>query len=302
MTGCGDGGLIDCLRIIHGHFRDGWLAVELAEMLGTNHAIKDKIETAEHDALTAARSIACMPPLAGKIRPAARVAAEALRSQKYTEALAAAYHDVVEQLPADARKLLDNSIAASGMQPQRVKLVAREPKPFVPYSAPIHKLMIAHALQKLYVQYEAGEVDYQRGVARVIRRDNPRPYKVPNALLVVRHGAGANLIGPIGADELTSLKIRQLLMADYIDRDTERTIAPPTVRFISSRYGMAKALVRQIAPHMRLTADGRGYRYVKTEETAAALDAPPPLRLQLPAKLFGIEAREDPDDADHCLL
>jgi hypothetical protein len=318
VSGCGDGGLIDCLRIIHGHFRDGWLAVELAEMLGPNFDGKERIESAEHDALTAARSIACMPRAPRKkARGRSSVKAsdpefhqDAVRSEKYIAALEAAYYYVLERLPAQARKLLDDSITASGMPVQRVRLVSREPKPFVPYTAPIHKLMMAHALQETFVQYECGQVDYQRGVAHVFPRA-ARAYKVPNALFVVRHGAPANMIGEIGPDELASLKIRQLLMADYIDRDTERAVVPPpdypnrTVngeRFIASRYGMAKAMVRQIAPHMRLTADRAGYRYVKAQDAQASADALPPLRLQLPDVLFGIPAEETALDDSHCLL
>jgi hypothetical protein len=319
VSGCGDGGLIDCLRIIHGNFRDGWLAIELAEMLGPNFLGKNRIESAEHDALMAARSIACMPRKApvpggkgGAKAPDADFHEDAVRSEKYVNALAAAYHEVVEQLPAEVLKLLDDSIAAAGMPIERVQLVSKEPSPFVPYSAPIHKLMIAHALQKTRIRYESGQVKYIKGAAWVIRRDGCRPYKVPDALFIVRHGAPANMIGPIGADELASLKIRQLLMADYIDRDAERILNPPPdypdrnvpeqqETFIAYRYGLAKALVRQIAPQMRLTADRDGFRYVRAE---GDVDAPTLVRIPLPSKLFGVAAAHADlaYDIDHCLL
>jgi hypothetical protein len=303
VSGCGDGGLIDCLRYIHGNFRDGWLTIELAEMLGPEFDGKAIIENAEHDALMAARSIACMPPPTGRGHDEMLAA----RADDYVVALALAYREVVKRLPQDVRKLLDDSIAESRMPPGNVTLVSREKHPFVPYSAPIHKLMIAHALQTANVQYISGTVTgYKNNVATVRERTGQsREFRDPS--FAIRHGAPANMVGGIDKDELASLRIRQLLMADYIDRKTDRILDPPPnypIRkvsdgaFIASRYGIAKALISQLAPHIRLSACQSGFRYVSVGASPA--DAAP-LRLQLPRHLFGIEV-EDEELIEHGLL
>ena len=301
ISGCGDGGLIDCLRHIHGYFRHGWLPIEVAEMLADFEEGKIDIQNAEHDALIAARSIACMPPAAvqgrgrDKLLEAARF--EVARSDDYVNALADVYLAVVDKLPKDVRKFLDDSIAASGMQPGKVTLVSKEVQPFVPYSAPIHKLMIAHALQTAHVTYVSGQVvDYKKRTAHVARRTGERDkFKEPS--LAVRHGAPANMVGGIHHDERASLRIRQLLMADYIDRKTKRILEPPPgypIRavseqgFYASRYAMAKALVGQIDPAMRVSATKDGFEYVKAGEPPS--EAAKPLQLALPRKLFDINA------------
>ena len=98
-------------------------------------------------------------------------------------------------------------------------------------------------------------------------------------------------------------------MADYIDRKADRILAPPPdypIRevsekaFIASRYGMAKALVKQIDPKMRLSACATGFQYVHAGGANAG-DAPEALQLAWPRKLFGIEA-VDGDLVDELLL
>jgi hypothetical protein len=255
----------------------GTLAIELAEALSSEQEVKSIIARAEHDALMAARSLACLPeqppPSKSKSRRRAldvRFHEEATRTREYIAALKFAYDSAVQDLPGHARALLDDSIKHSEAIPGKIVMVSKEPHPFVPYSAPIHKLMIAHALQGGYVLYQSGQLDV-RGRSSFLLKSDGTMEKVKNAFVIARHGAHpGTMLNLIREEELKSLRVRQTLMADYIDIDEVRSPHPPKdyptrgkhpERFIAARYGMAKDLVKQIAPDVRLTAYHSGFRY-----------------------------------------
>ena len=310
ISGCGDGGLIDCLRVIHGDFREGWLAVELAEMLGARFA--DEISRAERDALRSAKSIGCMPgPEKSDWHK------RSAECRLYVEMLRDVYLRLASQLPDEAKQLLDTSVAQSNIQPGRVKLISLEQHPFVPSSAPIHKLMIAYAIKRGTITHLQGSSrqfdsspDREDGTGRFIYEDHTgRERIIDNAHLVVRHGAPATMIDEVGDHEMGSLKIRQQLLADYIDLDVERLnyfdarhlLSEVDAgdaefgknRFMNAHYDKAQMLIRQIAPDVVVTADSGGFKY-HTVDTAVAngADRPARLRLRLPGKIFGIEAQE----------
>ncbi len=61
VSGCGDGGLIDALRLVHGSFDDGRLALELAFILDARgEEFRNRINKVEANALLAAKSIKCV--------------------------------------------------------------------------------------------------------------------------------------------------------------------------------------------------------------------------------------------------
>ncbi len=87
--------------------------------------------------------------------------------------------------------------------------------------------------------------------------------------VIVRHGAHSNLETLLEAEERDSLKIRQFLLADYIDKDNKDWQAlyvpkrfpadPSSKEYIRSRHGMANALVGWLKPGATLTARDDGY-------------------------------------------
>lgn len=299
ISGSGDGGLIDCLRIVHRDFRDGWLAVELAEILGDQ--FRSKILDAEYEALTAAKSIACMPMTHARAGSGGlALGTDFYRTgARHVANLAKTYRGIVAELPEAATALLNASIVGRlGL----VDLVAREPEPFVPYSAPIHKIMVAHAMVNSVVVYTPGEIRSSRGAAVVRDYDDHDHPKPKNTLVIVRHGAPHNLGNLIQEEEATSLHVRQLMLTDYIDATASRDLKPPKdhpnrskfdAHFIESRYEMAKKLVSILAPSLRISADRSGFSVhsVGAESPERAWSQG---RMRAPAHMFGISLLSAP--------
>lgn len=314
VSGCGDGGLIDALRLVHGDFNRGWLTIELAELLqkSWNRATIRTIEMAEAQALMAAKSMACMQ--FGKPEAEAATGAAAQRvGAKYEEdqiviRLWNFYRDLHGKLPAAAKRMLTDSLKKAQTLGKRkggwVTLVSRQPRPFGPYSAPIHKIMVMHAKQSNAIDFRPGELRGD-GDERVIAwtGDRPGQMKITDDMgLIVRHGSPANLPG-LEDSEKTSLRIRQFLLADYIEV-SDRPVAPvpegypskrprgeeladpvELQRFVEMRQPMASKLIDSLRPGTTVTATPKKFLY------SVPIVSPPDrsaLRLELPDHIFGI--------------
>src|SRR5262249_13706046 len=130
--GCGDGGVIDALRIVHQEFGRGALTFEIAAALSGTQI---------------AKAIA-------KAEDAARVADD-------PAPLEAAYLDAAKRVDSDysyrkVRRLLRDSLASGVL----VRLFDKNlDAPFSLKAAPIHKLILAHARLRGSVIYERGMVE-----------------------------------------------------------------------------------------------------------------------------------------------
>jgi hypothetical protein len=225
---------------------------------------KEEINKAEANALLAAKSIKCIVS-APRSAASDRQVGKAFEDEAVVGPLSDLYTKLSSKLPSAADKLLLDSYELGGCLRGQVTLASLQSRPFGPYAAPIHKLMVAHAMKHLFITYECAEVSggpvigrSQGGAAAVIKGD-----------VIVRHGAHSNLETLLEHEERESLKIRQFLLADYIDKDKKQLHAiyapkkvptdPLSIEYIRSRYDMASSLVGWLKPGLTLTADANGY-------------------------------------------
>jgi hypothetical protein len=299
ISGCGDGGLIDALRLVHGDFDKGWLAIRLAALL--TGWMEPEIIDAEDEALMAARSLECMNLAAeaasGEAEANMRRVGPRFVDAGIARRLTAFYRDnIVPRLPPAAEKLLRDSLEKADVQPGKVTLVSRQEDPFGPNAAPIHKIMVQQALAAGRITYRRGELGVKKNGRRIFNM-----YEGADAVvvtddmgLVVRHGSPANLAGLTSRAERNSLRIRQYMLADYIDTDNRPSLPPPPAyprydqpqerpRFISIRWPMAKELIESLVANASVSAFPD--RFVCAR---GARSTPEPL----PKALFGIPLEE----------
>jgi len=193
VTGCGDGGLIDTLRLVFRTetFRKGRLAIEIAERLGQADLMRqpadppsDKVPDIIHDAET-------------------RASPSAVDSDSAAHILLDAYVKAARLLPKDiADDLRDALVKRDGI----VTLVGKEPHPYSRGSAPIHKLLLTFATLNGKLHYEQGLRDKDaKGTVFVV---NGHPYIYSKMKkTVTRHGAplaleGSNFLSSTAFDDL----------------------------------------------------------------------------------------------------
>lgn len=315
VSGCGDGGFIDALRLVHADFNRGWLTIELAELLQKSWSgatIRD-IERIEAHALMEAKSMACMqfgkPGAEGQVGTADHKVGAKYEEDKIVARLWDFYSKLHEKLPAPAKKMLADSLQRAHAPKKRksgwVTLVSRQPKPFGPYSAPIHKIMVMHAIQSNAIAFRTGELCGD-GDQRIIVWTGDRTGRLEvndDIGLIVRHGSPANLPGLEGPEK-TSLRIRQFMLADYIDIK-DRPAAPvpegypnkrplpdtglpdpaELQRFIEMRKPMASKFVDSLRPGATVTATSKEFLYSPPITVSPGRSA---LRLEPPDHIFGI--------------
>jgi hypothetical protein len=175
VSGCGDGGLIDALRIIHRDFDKGGLIFETANKLeGTS--VADKIRDFEaRDKST--------PDETEKVYIEA---AKMISSEKIYQEV----HKILERSAGQNRPLL--------------RLSAKTGKnPFATRAAPIHKLMIAHAMLMNKIVFRKSELSLDKKSIVIGEKRYPKDRNVSR--VIVRHG-------PTGSP------IQDLLNDDQIDR------------------------------------------------------------------------------------
>lgn len=209
VSGCGDGGLIDALRIAHSDFNKGRLIIDVAEQLSDAswHGTAE-IESAEK---------ACWD--SGDLKTLNRYGSEALRDVYRKQA-----RNLPEEIADDLKKSL--RMEAAGL----VTMFSWEDTPFTPLSAPIHKLMIAHAMNHNVIKHQTGSVskyedDYlECHVATEKQQKLKELEKLPTkhfpGRVVVRHGAKPNFLSFLQHDEgaAKALEDAQRLLAVDLDK------------------------------------------------------------------------------------
>lgn len=231
VTGCGDGGLIDFCRIIHGDFCGGWLSVTIAKALEKTGIAKE-LANAELDALMWARSILSLEET--KKAPGSKESEQAkTRSDEMVSArLYPIYQKVAKKLwtggdpeedDDDDREvytkvntILKRSLANRDLRGHAF-LVSQLPHPFRPFAAPIHKLLIAHALERDKDLYLRGRYVLDRSDReRVDLFGDADKYADGDNQIIPRHGSEPQDTSFLAPDEIQSLKLRQLMLADWI--------------------------------------------------------------------------------------
>ncbi|HTU12425.1 MAG TPA: NAD-binding protein [Allosphingosinicella sp.] len=166
VSGCGDGGLIDALRLLHLDFDKGRLAFSVARRLAGS-PLAEAIKKAE----TIARSGGSLADLA--------VAYEAAAQQLGTRRQYAAIH---RDLVRSANKF--KGVVYLGDHHLE--------KPYSLRAAPIHKLLVAHASKVMAkISYNKSAVaETEKGEVQFAKRCLKPP---PSTKVVVRHGAAPSL-------------------------------------------------------------------------------------------------------------
>ncbi len=185
VSGVGDGGLIDALRIVHKDFRHGRLSLDLVEALRET-GIPELIKAAEK-----------------RVRDAASGSAENAACL-YDDL----YKGIYEDLPPVALGPLDRSLRTDLSDP--VAMFGRTTKPYSLTAAPIHKLMLAHAIVKGAVVYRQAEL--RDGPSLLIAgeaQDLPQP-------CIVRHGPNPDFGGLLSQEQIDSLQPRQMVLDDVL--------------------------------------------------------------------------------------
>lgn len=199
ISGTGDGGLIDALRLCY-NFSFGGLAFRFAEAT-TNTDIADRVEAIEDS-----RDGAGSDWTARSLEYEA-IARDILRSPS-DSSLSDAYrtaHDILEADVLSHRKGL-------------VTLAMRDSaSPYEGMAAPVHKLLIAYAKLHAVLSYKKGtldsivkySVDGKKATIGTLTTDN-------EALsIIVRHGAPRYREGILSEDEWKNIADNQLRMSEY---------------------------------------------------------------------------------------
>jgi hypothetical protein len=227
VSGCGDGGLIDALRVVHQKFDKGQLAYDVAAALSGT-------------------------PLAKAIA-AGELSARAANDPAQLHGV---YTAAVQALLADnAYEAIVERLAGSLAGGKTVYLLDRDlEQPFSLNAAPIHKLLVAHAR-------ELGKIMFRRGTASLVGTEVefcgiriPAP---PASKVIVRHGPVFKFGRILSDDEVADLKTRQERLSDSQADPiwTEPYPVPPMLRprdlddpeFIESRTELARRAVRSLS-------------------------------------------------------
>lgn len=262
VSGTGDGGLIDALRLAHKDFKEGRLVLQLATLLAGSDLGRD-IQKAE-----------------GKF-------AKAGRGAKREEDLEKAYVQAALNLPSAARELLE----ISRIQIPRLVWLVGEDETFVARdAAPIHKLMLADARENGVVKYIQGTISVDEyGVVTVETDDDAPPGEIKP---IIRHGADNALDAFMvkkkkKADAFAALKARQRLLADDLiwphwtpDIAVAPTGFPPydpeDAAFREDRFPLAQK-IGSVWPYLTVSKQLRGYGLQTTKPDA-----------WYPTSLFGV--------------
>lgn len=260
VSGCGDGGLIDALRIVHRDFKRGIISFRVAaETFGTNLA--SIIQNAESKAIRDRDS--------STLKAAYEAAALALISSDEYKDLQLFLSDSLEAFGGIV-DILDEKLTS----------------PYSLNAAPINKLLVAHAIKSGRIKFNQGTVKLAKGEILIAGTHLPRP---PRTKVIVRHGAKPNFGSLLSDPEIADLKRRQELLADYhAEPEWEGTFPslpgqPPhdikSQEFIFDRLPKAKRAVRFVSEDASVAEDIQRYRIVYSKE--------PPYKS--PTRLFGVQ-------------
>lgn len=210
VSGCGDGGLIDALRIAHSKFNKGRLIVDVAEQLsqlkwnGTKAIAEAERECWESPELTDIISFG-------------------------SQNLEKVYRKQARNLPEEISTFLEKK-SLRMKKPELVTLLSLEDTPFSPLSAPIHKLLIAHAINNNIIQhktafvskFKANEIHCHLAEKKHTTREELQKHPITqlSGRVVIRHGAQPNFLNFLKSNPRAAknLEINQKILAENLDQ------------------------------------------------------------------------------------
>jgi hypothetical protein len=266
VSGVGDGGIIDLLRILHRNFNRGRLCLEVINILQESAArmLIKNIESGSEKFLNEANGLE---------------SASIYYDQKYTE--------LFDDLPPKAKNLLDQSIRDDLSDP--IHLYGVTSKPYSLTAAPIHKLMLTHAILH-------GSVEYKKGVLT----NGPKlvidgVIESPRGRCIVRHGPEGAFKNLLSDEQVDKLRIQQTVLSDILvdapfdgaywaawNGYPQQDFSSP--RFVQFRHPLAAMFVMKEYEEILAVTIERGKASYLISEPASDLG-----RI-LPPKLFGIKS------------
>lgn len=265
VSGCGDGGLIDALRILHRDFDKGGLIFETANSLA-DEDVAEPIARAEQTARRARTESAVSPKLS---------------DQEFQEIYEAAARKIAGE---DRYKSVHQALERSANECRpRVILSARHGEnPFSSQAAPIHKLMLAHAMVMNKAIYLKGELIKVGDLVEL----NAKRYRLSGeSRIIVRHGpVGPKFSGLLDDDSIERMRRLQLKSEELISQrvwpeEYEDWVDGPVFERAMRLQRQALRALRLLSPNAIVAVTRDGFQ-VSTID-----DAVPP---NLPSELFGI--------------
>lgn len=266
IAGTGDGGLIEALRLVQKDFKNGSICLRVIGDLD-RHGLSIQVEKIETEA-------------------AERFRHDEVQAATFYES---AYKALLDDIPQQTRNLL--SSRHSGI---RVRLAGSLPAPFGLWVAPVHKLMMAAALDAGAIEYIVGKVELKDG-----------KYVIPAAVedvqdvsditrVVVRIGPRHPLSGFLKDSEIDMLRDAQRATADLlepaaIDTDFFNSFAKHPRRdvadfaFVRFRKKIAdEYLLRHFGVKSKLVVEGTPHYVIPFNEYDDGFTG------SIPSQLFGI--------------
>lgn len=245
VSGTGDGGVIDVLRLAYPGFMENEIALRYLQ-LEDRKSLQEAVKAAE----AAARS---EPDL-----------------DQRSELYAANYAGL-----AEARSLLAKALLPDlAPDKRRPLLIGRRPRPFEISSAPIHKIILAHALKRQHVDYVQGELQRETdGEYSVKLVDGSIRSLAGFERVLVRHGAKPPIERFFGEAEAVRIKEAQKNIgdflripdarADFFNSDLHPHNGPRHYDFVDDRLPMARRLLGErfgLSAHVE-TADPKNIKF-----------------------------------------
>jgi len=260
VSGFGDGGLIDSLRIAY-DFDFGKLSFRFAEALSLQQTVADRIRTIEANCDEQSRPISAL----------------------HYEQIATDIFN--EQQLGGLKKTLEDELHKDA--PHLITLVdSNFDNPYQASAAPVHKLMIAYAQFRGVLRYCRCEI---LSTTDTDKFDvGGKTYSLADAHFVVRHGAGSFNEGLITPAEWTCLEAAQRNSSQYSYKPAwgDEPYAVPdgwpcrkreTSRYIEKLRGLAQRAFHNM---------GSEGKVVAANDRFVVLDHRLPFR---PARLFGLD-------------
>ena len=279
VSGTGDGGVIDALRLTYTKFMEHEVALKLIQL--------------ENKDL-----------LADQIRDIEAKAQDIVDANERSVHYAAEYGKIAVDRSLRARAMLPD------LAPDKipVTLIGPRPHPFDLSSAPIHKLALAYSLAKKRIVYLQGKLT--RLDKWVLTPPAGAPYEVSFDRIVVRHGADAPATTFLGETEAKKLEAAQRMIGDFLPSNdvpasdfyaNQRIYPPrPTPGFAMRRLMPANEFLKRFGLNAELRrCDDGEYVFLATKSRAPVKNAE-----YLPSTVFGIElirSREIDEVADPLL-
>jgi len=276
VSGTGDGGVIDALRLTYQNFMSEELALQVLYACDSK-PLREAVAAIEHKAQ------------------------EMNNNGRRAKFYAKKYTEIATHLPKRAKNLLPD---IGNLPP--VTMIGRHDHPFDLSSAPIHKIILALSLQLGHVHYRNARLEIDGDGNRWLVNRGSRE-ALAGGRLIVRHGATPPIWGLLSKKDARDLQARQRQLGDYLDlegySDSTWFDHPPRVpnretdpqAFAQNRAHLAREILRGRFKVGMQVSGGRFQVVMDAHDRRESSKVTWPL----PRQLFGIDLLPHGGDASY---